>query len=793
MLRFATRNTSASSVAVFLGMLWVCAAGYAQSPAYLSGSVLDSTGLPLAGATITLRGARNDATHTDSKGQFEFRSLPEGEYELTVALKGFAPARQSARLTAGGKSTIAVSLTPLILEQTVVTASKTGETDVQATPMAVSVVTGGQLNRMQDRTVEHIAGRAPGVFFTQNTGLAQLTIRGIGTNAVFAGSDPSSAVYLDGVYLARPAMVLADFLDLDRIEVLRGPQGTLYGRNSLGGAINLITKPPTDDVEASVRVNGGNQDTFRTDARVSGPIIRGRLMGSGAILRGVRTGAVRDLEHPDHPLGGEDVIAARGQLRVVFNSRSELQVSGDMTHSDPAPVYYSKIQAVKPGFQVDNPSGFYDVRASFPAESRIFQSGAAARLTLDLTPALRLTSLSAFRKLDFDVVVDGDASELDLDISRVHEIQHQVSQEVTVAYRKPRLTWIGGAFLFRERDREPSSTVVPGPRLEFRLEPDVEAEASAAFGQAAVSLTDRIAVTTGLRYTHERKTIDNAGGLYTAEPPIVLLSDSYSYTDAISHDAWTPKFGVELRARENVLAYVSATRGFKSGGFNATSTAAGRGYAPEWAWSYEGGLKTLVRGGRGRLNVAAFSTNYTDLQVQTPITTSLLDVSNAAAATIRGVEVEATTLLGNTVQAGGHLAWLDARYDRYLAPGPGGATIDVAANRLNNSPEWSGRVWVDWTRAIGRASSVSVRADSTWKTTAFFTPFNDGVQRQRPVGLLDISAEFAPAHRRWSLVAYVRNLINAEYITGSNSAPLPAIGGRPGDPRQVGVQLAVGR
>lgn len=119
--------------------------------------------------------------------------------------------------------------------------------------------------------------------------------------------------------------------------------------------------------------------------------------------------------------------------------------------------------------------------------------------------------------------------------------------------------------------------------LEFRLEPDVDARANAAFGQATVSLTRRVAVTAGLRYTHERKTIDNAGGLYTADAPVTLLSDAYSYTNVISHDAWTPKFGVEVRGRKDVLAYASVTRGFKSGGFNATSTAAGRGYDPEWA------------------------------------------------------------------------------------------------------------------------------------------------------------------------------------------------------------------
>jgi iron complex outermembrane receptor protein len=683
----------------------------------------------------------------------------------------------------------------LLLEHAIVTASKIGETDVQTTPIAVTVLRGADLTRMQDHTVEHIAGRAPGVSFSQNAGLAQLTIRGIGTNAVFAGSDPSSAVYIDGVYLARPGMVLADFLDLDRVEVLRGPQGTLYGRNSLGGAINLITRAPTDDVEASVRVGGGSQGTFRTEARVGGPISRGRLMGSAAILRGVRTGQVNDLEHPDHPLGGDDVVSARGQLRAVFNPRSELHVSADLTNSDPPPIYYSKILAVKPGFDVDNPPGFYDVRASYPAEGRTFQSGASARFTLDLTPSVRLTSLTAFRNLDFDVVVDGDASELDYDISRVHEIQRQISQEVIVASRTPRLTWVAGAFLFDESDLEPSSTVVPPFGVEFQLNPRVQANANALFGQATVGLAPRVSATAGLRYTHEHKEIDNSGGLYTAVVPIRLLSDSYSYTDEIEHDAWTPKFGLEARAREDILVYASATRGFKSGGFNATSNAPGRGYGPEWAWNYEGGLKTAVRGGRARVNVSAFYTDYTDLQVQTPITTSVLDVSNAAAATINGVEVEATTLVRDSVQVGGHIAWLNARYDRYFAVGPegGSVTVDVAGHRLNNAPEWSGRTWIDWTLATGGASTLSLRADSTWKSTVFFTPFNDNIQQQGPMGLLDISAEFSPSHRRWAVVTYVRNLTDHAYVTGSNSAPLPAIGGRPGDPRRVGLQFVVGR
>ncbi len=775
---------------VFFCALWFSDVR-AQPSAQLSGNVVDATGLPLAGATVTLRGAVGKETLTNAEGQFDFQGLAGGKYELTASTHGFGPVRQTIQIAAGERSTVSFALTVALLEHTVVTAEKTGAVDAQATPIAVSVLPGDTLARMQAHTVEQVAGLAPGVTFSQNTGLAQLTIRGIGTNAVLTGSDPSSAVYLDGVYLARPAMALADFLEVDRVEVLRGPQGTLYGRNSLGGAINLISRAPANEVEASVRLAGGIDDVFRTEARVSGPIVREKVMGSASFLRGVRDGDVRDLEHPDHSLGGEDVIAARGQLRIVFNPRSELHLSGDVNHRDPTPLFYNKILAVKPGFQVDNPADLHEVRASFPAEGETFQSGASARFTFNVTPSIQVTSLSAFRNEDFDALFDEDISELDIYRTRVHEIQHQVSEELTIASRNQRVTWIGGLFLFDEVSRMPSSVRLPQPGIDYRFDPRVDADAGAIFGQASARLTSRVTATAGLRYTHERKTIDNSGGLYTLDAQASLVpGSSYAYTDAISNDAWTPKFAVEMRVRENVLAYGSAARGFKSGGFSPTSTEAGLGFAPEFAWSYEGGLKTDLRGGRARLNVAAFYTDYTDLQVQTTIRPEVVAFSNAAESTIQGVEVEAQTLLGDAVQVGGHVALLDTRYDRYIAIGVGGVTGDVAGNKLNNSPEWSGRTWIDWTRSIGRSNSLSIRADATWKTTVFFTPFNDSIQRQSPLGLLDVSAQFGPKHQRWSIGAYTRNLTNEDYITGTNAAPPTAIGSRPGVPRQVGVQLA---
>jgi len=307
-------------------------------------------------------------------------------------------------------------------------------------------------------------------------------------------------------------------------------------------------------------------------------------------------------------------------------------------------------------------------------------------------------------------------------------------------------------------------------------------------------LTSRLSATAGVRYTHEGKDIDNAGGRYVLEDPNLLIPGSaYGYSDSISHSAWTPKIGLEMTLSNGTLAYVSATRGFKSGGFNISSTAAGRGYAPEWAWSYEGGLKSALMGGRSRFSTSAFVMDYTNLQVQTPIGIGVLDIRNAAAATIRGIEVEGTSLIGLGIQAGGHLTWLDATYDDYIAVAVEGFTGDVSGNRLNNAPEWAGRLWVEWTGNIGSSRRLSLSAESTAQSTVFFTPFNDSIQRQTPYGLLGARVEYGHGHRRWTFGAYVRNLTNTDYVTATFGTPPNAYAGRPGTSRQFSVEFMVRR
>jgi iron complex outermembrane receptor protein len=765
-----------------------------ETPSRIRGSVSDPTGAPLPDVSVSLKGPVDRVARTGADGSFEFPKIPEGDYEIIVAHPGFAPVIRTIQVGPRDTLILPLTLSVQLLEQVRVTAAKTGDRDAQDTAITMSVLRARDVERLQARTIEDVVRQAPSVTFSQNTGFAQLTIRGIGTNAVFTGSDPSSAVYVDGVYLARPAMVLTDLLDLERIEVLRGPQGTLYGRNAVGGALNVVTKTPTNDRHASARFVAGTFDSLRAEARLSGPLVPGRLLGSVAIQRGISRGFVRDVDHRNQFLGGEDVSAVRGKLRIVLNGRNEIVVSADVSHADPTPLTYAKVLTLKPGFQANNPADLHEVRTSTTAESRNLHSGAAVRFVTQPTDRTTVTSLTAFRTLDYDVVVDTDITELDLTESDTHEIQQQWSEEFTVTHRGRRVSWLAGVFLFDDRDWQQSRIFLGGPRLENRLNPTVETNSRAVFGQTQLSITPRLSATAGLRYTREDKTIQNQGQLFTLDAPVAQVAGSaYAYADAMSRSAWTPKFGVELHDGEQTLAYVSASRGFKSGGFNITATEPGRGFAPEWAWSYEAGIKTTVARGRARVNLATFYTDYSNLQVQIAIRPGVLDISNAAAATIKGIEVETVSDVGSGMRVGGYLNWLDARYDRYTAVGVGGITGDAAGHRLNNAPEWSGRAWLEWTRDTLRGATLSILSEVVWQSTSFFTPFNDGVQRQSPYPLINLTGEIRPTRAPWTVSVYGRNLANQDYITGTFSSPPPAIGGRPGRPRQVGVDVRLGR
>ena len=222
-------------------------------------------------------------------------------------------------------------------------------------------------------------------------------------------------------------------------------------------------------------------------------------------------------------------------------------------------------------------------------------------------------------------------------------------------------------FLFSESDHQAIWSDQPAGPFQRRLDPRVDANSGAAFGQATIELTSRLSATAGVRYTNEGKDIDNAGGRYGLEAPYLPVAGLvYSYSDSIADRRLDAKVGLEMKLPHGGLAYIWATRGFKSGGFNPTSTAAGHGYAPEWAWSYEGGWKGALMGGRSRFEPLVLRDGLHEPAGADAFGIAVLDIRNAAAATIRGIEAEGTSLIGRGLHAGGHLGL--AR--RHLRPVP---------------------------------------------------------------------------------------------------------------------------
>jgi iron complex outermembrane recepter protein len=772
-------------------------AAAAQRAGRLAGVVRDMAGNVLPGVRLTVTGgplAASQTAVTDDDGRYALDSIPLGHYLVAGVLRGFEPRTIAVDVDDDSITLDLVLAVSSFSETTTVTATRTGAVDIDATPIAVTVVPARTLEQLEIHTVEDLARLVPAVTISQHTGAAQVTIRGIGTNSTVAGADPSSTVHLDGVYLGRPVMALMEFVNVERVEVLRGPQGTLYGRNSVGGTINIVTRQPTNVLETSGRLTAGDYGLLRAEGAVSGPVIKNKVMGNFALLRATREGFVNDLDHRDHSLGSEDTWAGRGQLRVVFGSNSELLLSGDYGRFDGVPLTYAKPIVAKPPFTYVSPDSLWEVRASHLASGKNVQQGASAKLALQLSDRTTLNSLTAYRRSNYRFFIDADATELVLQTSDVPDVQRQVSQELTLVRRSPHLTWIGGVFFFDEHDDGQVEITVYPRGTQFRPFAQIGTRAWALFGQATCKLWGRVSLVGGLRYTDEQKDLDNTGGEYRLGTEALATPASfYAVVDEATYHAWTPRIGIQSQASGSTFVYASATRGFKSGGFNPATMQPGLAFGPEFAWSYEAGLKQATGGGRVRVNAAAYYSDYRDLQVQTFIRTAVPVISNAAAAAIRGVEVEVAAAPGRCAQFAGNLSWLDTSYSRYIAVAPGPVTRNAAGNRLNNAPEWSGSGSAVCAFGAGRSLTATLRGDVSWQSRVFFTPFNDAIETQPAYGLVHLRAGFEPRSRRWEMAVFVHNAGNTEYITGTANVPLPAFTARPGSPRQWGTQFTLRR
>jgi iron complex outermembrane receptor protein len=700
------------------------------------------------------------------------------------------------------------------LEEILVTATKTGETAAQRTPLAVSVFSADQLNAAGVGNVKDLAALTPNLNVAQQNVNGEIYIRGIGSNNVFNGSDPDVTVQSDGVYIARAFAQFADFIDVDRVEVLRGPQGTLYGRNAVGGTINLISRTPSDQFESEAQLTGGDYGLFQAQSYVSGPLAPGLLQASlsGNYLR--HNDYVENVVPGVPGINDANRGGVRGQLRFTPSEGIDMITRLDWQSADERSDSFDHNLAPVPLAPLANSilGDYTKVAINDPQESHTTVWGAAEEINLTLNDALSLKSLTAYRYAAYNISVDPDGTELVALQSLQADTSRQISQELDLNARFDRFEGVAGLMYYQEHETSDISSGVPpsvrtpaASAVLNTVTPYAQARSDAIFAQGTYHLTDELGVVAGIRYTHDRKELDQ-NFTQTSLNPATLNRVRFQFIgDSVrDYDSTTPKFGVNYQFTPALMAYVSATKGFKSGGTNFAATSPQAiNFNPESIWAYEGGVKSDWLEHRLRVNVTAFKYNYKDLQVQSLIAPGVVAIGNAATADVKGLELETSAKPTSHVTLGLNFSLLDSRYARfdnasvpgaltpYVTGEPGydaaTKTFDASGNRLDSAPKESLSGNAQYDHGVG-AGIAFVRAEYYWQARAYYDPSNVAILSQGPYGLINLSTGYNLPESGWGLQLMVKNVADKHYLTSIAAGGLvPA--GYAGDPRTIALQI----
>jgi iron complex outermembrane receptor protein len=733
-----------------------------------------------------------------------------------------------------------------VLEEITVTAEKRVST-VQETPISIAAFTGEDLAAAGVDGSYGLANLTPGLTIQKEV-IGKVVIRGVGTENYTVGSDPGVAIHKDGAYVARSSVAIFDFFDVNRVEVLRGPQGTLYGRNATGGVINIISNEPTEEFEGYVKADFGDYSKMRFEGAISGALGAPQVTGRLSFLYAERDGFTRNLfpgsdgipadpafgfpgtgpltsaaDRDVDELDNQELWALRGQLNIAMGETADLLLQAEVTRDDslpPAFKYFNSAPWFNPAVDQDLPDlrqvsqGFEDEipgsSRTVPSFGRADQDALQAKLTWDLG-GMTLTSLTAYRTIDFSWINDGDGFDTYFVTYFQTDESEQWTQEFQLASTTDaKLQWIVGAFYLDEEAK--TFTGIPfvlpffGPAPYILWDGKSETEAYGLYAQGTYAFNDKLKLTVGARYNKDEKQGDLVYNLFgfVGGPDFWLGAPPGTEWSDVLDDDWdavTPKFALDYQFTDDVMGYVSATRGFKSGGFNLLAGQAP--YDPEKLWSYEAGVKTRWAEGRVIANLSAFYYDYEDMQVGKVVNTSAV-VTNAAAATIIGAEAEVRALLGGGFELNAGLSILDTEYDEFLTedpywvgtPGCGTLVqapneVDLAGCQLPRAPEFQGALGLSWTGTLADGGQLSIRGDYSYRDDQYFTQFNRDVVSQDAYGLFNARITYTAPDDRFYVSVYGENIGDEDYFVTVLESGVAAVSVVPqavlGAPRMVGI------
>lgn len=572
---------------------------------------------------------------------------------------------------------------PAALEEVTVTAQRREES-MQETPIAITAFTARDLETQRINNVMDFVNKAPSVNLAPFAGTRvapNLFIRGMGNLAAQITKDNATGIYIDGVPVGRGIGLAVDIADLERVELLRGPQGTLWGRNTTAGAINFITKKPEDELSFAAQLTAGSWDQLSGRARVNVPITD-RLFARVAYMRMENDGWVKNTNTtlPNQINFNEDRVkeAYKAALRFEPTDAIVVDYSFDSSRMVYGNHFYQILQGPNavPGRQ----ESANRVRGLYPSRTEV--SGHNLTASWDLGD-VTLKSISAYRDLDSST----NMNYVDIFTQDNNQGQHQFSQELQlIGDALGRVSYVLGLFYFEEGAHEALASNFAGGALVDYWRVKAKGTSAAVYGQAKWTppvLDDRLGVTLGMRYTEDSRkaTKDYVNPGFTPAITGLVVSGDRDFS------SFDPAVSLEYAFTGTINGYAKYSTGYRAGGFSTQSTPAyfGPGFNEENVKAWEVGLKSDLLARRLRVNVAAFRSKYSDLQVDQARTPPIfVDTLNAGSATVKGVELETTAVLARGLTANLFYSWLDGEYQSYVDNG-----VELAAVRhMQNAPRY---------------------------------------------------------------------------------------------------------
>jgi len=728
------------------------------------------------------------------------------------------------------------------IEEITVTARRRAES-LQDTPISISAVTGESLIERGLQTVTEIGDFTPNVKFNSSVPIsasnatAAIFIRGVGQNDYQLAADPGVALYLDGVYISRGVGNVLDLLNIERVEVLRGPQGTLFGRNTIGGAVSVVTRKPGDVFGGNVEATTGRFNRAQLKASVDMPLAEGFYTNASAFYHN-RDGHVKGTVAGAPDLGDTNTLGGRFAIRAEPSSdvTIDLAVDGTRSREESAPnvqiavdenagaaQVWNAVYSGAPGICMDtsNPARLSDQRCynsqwalapyqhagTFTTISPVFDNfgdrryqsasdinifGASGKLDWRIDDMLSFQSITSYRKVTGFWTRDSDHSPADIVQTRNDWTQDQFSQELQLLGNSSdaRLNWVLGAYYADESGNH--ADLVNVVDAVFLSGAVLDGRSLAAFGQATYEVTTNLDLTVGMRWTEDKKTFGNdnqyileagfltgapinpdGSGVQDGDPLMGPLGNEATIKDR----AWTPMASLSYRWNDEFLTYVSYSEGFKGGGFTQRVLPTGfiPTFEPETSTTYEVGFKSDFFNRLARLNGAVFHNDYDNLQitVNDPGLGFAPIIQNAAKARIRGFELELQARPVEPLRLEAGFGYLDAKYTN--------VNIDAfntgvtTDNKLQNAPEStiSGSAAYDFT--LNGAGVLSPRIDWSYRSKVFNNAVNTPLLAQDGYHLLNTAISYTSENEAYVLTLGVKNLTKELYLVSGYTDALGGI------------------